>query len=73
MRMAGMGVTGGAWPPPPPRHISFGYAGGLSPTNLTEQVRAGVRARVGEGERGEGEGEGEGEGDSAGKGQATHA
>lgn len=33
----GMGV-GGAWAPPPPRHISFGYAGGLSPNNLTEQL-----------------------------------
>lgn len=34
----GMGVTGGAWAPPPPPHISFGYAGGLSPANLSEQL-----------------------------------
>ena len=37
-----MGVTGGAWHAPPPPHISFGYAGGLSPDNITEQVRLGV-------------------------------
>uniref|UniRef100_A0A7S0EXA0 Phosphoribosylanthranilate isomerase n=1 Tax=Phaeocystis antarctica TaxID=33657 RepID=A0A7S0EXA0_9EUKA len=34
----GMGVTGGAWHAPPPPHISFGYAGGLSPDNITEQL-----------------------------------
>ena len=37
-----MGVTGGAWHAPPPPHISFGYAGGVSPDNITEQVRLGV-------------------------------
>jgi len=34
----GLGVSTTSWPSPPPPELAFGYAGGLSPTNLKEQL-----------------------------------
>lgn len=34
----GMGVSGRSWASPPPGHITCGYAGGLSPANITYQL-----------------------------------
>ena len=33
-----MGVSGRSWASPPPGHITCGYAGGLSPANITYQL-----------------------------------
>jgi len=34
----GLGVSCGVWAAPPPSHITFGYAGGLCPANISEQL-----------------------------------
>ena len=34
----GLGVASSSWATPPPTHITFGYAGGLGPANLGEQL-----------------------------------
>jgi len=34
----GFGVTAPSWPPPPACDVAFGYAGGLSPGNISEQL-----------------------------------
>jgi len=32
----GLGVSCGAWAAPPPSHVTFGYAGGLNPGNISK-------------------------------------
>jgi len=36
----GLGVSSTSWPTPPPAELAFGYAGGLSPTNLKSQLHS---------------------------------
>ena len=42
----GMGVSGRSWASPPPGHITCGYAGGLSPANITYQLTRITQVRV---------------------------